>query len=1004
MPTSARKPATTRSRKAPAPAKGARGARGTARGAAAAKNGKLIYTFAEGNAQMRALLGGKGAGLAEMTNAGLPVPPGFTITTEACNAYYAAGKELPAGLWDDVVNHMKELERQTGKGFGDASNPLLVSVRSGAAFSMPGMMDTVLNLGLNPDTVQGLITLTGNERFARDAWRRFIGMFGRIVLGIKAEEFDEPFEALKEQHGAKLDTDLTADQLREIADRYIEIVKEKSGEEFPTDPYRQLELAVRAVFDSWFGKRAHDYREFNRIPHDLGTAVNIVTMVFGNMGDDSGTGVAFTRDPNTGEKLLFGEYLTNAQGEDVVAGIRTPARISQMRDEMPELYAQFEEIGQRLEGHYRDVQDLEFTIERGTLYMLQTRSAKRTAPAAVKIAVDMVNEGILTQHEALQRVDPAQIVQLLLPRFDEAAKEQAKDRFLGKGLNASPGAATGRAVFNPDRAVEMRDAGDPVILVRIETSPDDVHGMLAAKGVLTARGGATSHAAVVARSMGLPCVAGAETLKIDYARRRMTTGSATVAEGDMISIDGTSGEIYAGALPTIEARFEDEHDLATLLGWADEARRMQVWANADYPRDAERARAFGAQGIGLCRTEHMFFEEDRLPTVRRMILVANVATDAKRRRDTDGDLSKDDLQAIKVFDGALAQLEKLQTDDFAGLFRAMDGLPVVIRLIDPPLHEFLPSHEELVADVTRLRTTFELADDGTGIDAGLVQQGLVKLFGKKDAARAMRRLGLSKPRAGEGKAASATVSDRSTLEKELAEKEELLHAVEAMREQNPMLGMRGCRLGLMIPDIVKMQTRAILAGAARVAAEGKKPLPEIMIPLVGHVNELRETREILEAEVARIVEDSGQQVDYKFGTMIEVPRGALTADEIAEHAEFFSFGTNDLTQMAFGYSRDDAEGKFLMQYVDRKILPENPFQVLDVTGVGQLVRMGVEKGRAARKDLKIGICGEHGGDPASIAFCHEVGLDYVSCSPFRVPVARLAAAQAALAQTEVRDK
>ncbi|HYI66240.1 MAG TPA: pyruvate, phosphate dikinase [Candidatus Limnocylindrales bacterium] len=976
----------------------ARKPRRTPSKAAAAKR-KLIYTFSEGNATMRALLGGKGAGLAEMTNAGLPVPPGFTITTEACNAYYEAGKQLPDGLWDDVVGHMKGVEKETGKGFGNPENPLLVSVRSGAAFSMPGMMDTVLNLGLNPETVQGLIRLTGNERFAWDAWRRFVAMFGRIVLDLKAEDFDEPFDELKKHAKAKLDTDLTAEQLREIGEQFAQIVKKKTGEEFPTDPYRQLELAVRAVFDSWFGKRAHDYREFNKIPHDLGTAVNIVTMVFGNMGEDSGTGVAFTRDPNTGEKVLYGEYLTNAQGEDVVAGVRTPAKISQMRDEMPEVYAQFEEIAQRLERHYRDMQDLEFTIEGGKLYMLQTRSGKRTAPAAVKIAVDMAGEKLITRDEAIQRVDPAQIVQLLLPRFDEAAKATVGDRLLGKGLNASPGAAVGQAVFDPDRAVAAKEAGNPVILVRIETSPDDVHGMLAAKGVLTARGGATSHAAVVARSMGLPCVAGAESLKIDYAKREMRAGSVTVKEGDVISIDGTTGEIFAGELSTIEARFEDEHDLATLLGWADKVRRLQVWANADYPRDAERARAFGAQGIGLCRTEHMFFEEDRLPTVRRMILNAHAATAAKHKDAKER--SADERESVKVFDSALAELEKLQADDFAGLFRAMDGLPVVIRLIDPPLHEFLPSHEELIADVTRLRTTLELAGDGSlGVDAGLVQQGLVKLFGTKDAARAMRKIGLSKPEPG----LSVQAFDRAALERELAEKEELLHAVEAMREQNPMLGLRGVRLGLMVPDIVKMQGRAILAGAARVAAEGKTPLPEIMIPLVGHVNELRETRDILEAEVARIVETSGQQVTYRFGTMIEVPRGALTADEIAEHAEFFSFGTNDLTQMAFGYSRDDAEGKFLMQYVDRKILPENPFQVLDVAGIGQLVRIAVEKGRATKPDLKIGICGEHGGDPQSIAFCHEVGLNYVSCSPFRVPVARLAAAQAALSTTETRDK
>jgi pyruvate,orthophosphate dikinase len=920
---------------------------------------KLIYTFPEGNAEMRALLGGKGAGLAEMTNAGLPVPPGFSITTEACNAYYAAGKQLPPGLWDDVLVHMTALEQETGKKFGNPANPLLVSVRSGAAFSMPGMMDTGLNLGLNPETVAGLIKLTDNERFGYDAWRRFVAMFGRIVLDIPATAFDEPFDALKAKRGVKLDTELTADDLKEAADEYRAIVRTATGEDFPTDPYKQLELAVEAVFDSWFGKRAHDYREFNKIPHDLGTAVNIVTMVFGNMGADSGTGVAFTRDPNTGEKILYGEYLTNAQGEDVVAGVRTPAKISQMRDELPAVYQQFTEIAERLERHYRDVQDLEFTIERGKLFMLQTRSAKRTAPAAVKIAVDMVGEGILSREEALGRVEPAQIVQLLLPRFDEAAKAKAQDRFLANGLNASPGAATGQAIFDPDRAEEAKAAGHPVILVRIETSPDDVHGMLAARGVLTARGGATSHAAVVARSMGLPCVAGAESLQIDYAARSMRAGGSTVREGEMISIDGTTGEIYAGELPTIEARFEDELDLATLLGWADAVRRLQVWANADYPRDAERARAFGAQGIGLCRTEHMFFEEERLPTVRRMILAATRATDAKRREAAGQEISVEDAETVATFDAALAELQTLQTDDFAGLFRAMDGLPVVIRLIDPPLHEFLPSHDELLAKVTRLRTVIELTPAND----------------MPDGTRA-----------------------------ELDEAEELLTAVEAMREQNPMLGMRGVRLGLMIPDIVRMQTRAILAAAARVAGEGKTPLPEIMIPLVGHVNELAETRRILEAEVASIIETSGQQVEYKFGTMIEVPRGALTADQIAEHAEFFSFGTNDLTQMTFGYSRDDAEGKFLLQYVERKILPENPFQVLDREGVGQLVRMATERGRAARPGLKVGICGEHGGDPASIAFCHEIGLNYVSCSPFRVPVARLAAAQAALASAEVPDR
>jgi pyruvate,orthophosphate dikinase len=914
---------------------------------------RYIYAWgdgrAEGDASMRELLGGKGAGLAEMTNAGLPVPPGFTITTEACVDYFAAGNALPAGLWDDVLEAVGVLEGQTGKRFGDTGSPLLVSVRSGAKFSMPGMMDTVLNLGLNPATRAGLIALTGDERFGWDAYRRFIQMFGRIVLDVDGTLFEPILEAAKHGRGVTADSDLDAAALEEVAVAYQQVVESQTGRPFPFDPLEQLDLATRAVFASWYGRRAHDYREFNKIPHDLGTAVNVVAMVFGNLGSDSGTGVAFTRDPNTGERMLYGEYLTNAQGEDVVAGVRTPLPISSLRDEMPAVYAEFEQIAERLERHYRDVQDLEFTIERGRLYMLQTRSAKRTAPAAIRVAVEMVGEGILTRDEALRRVEPAQVVQLLLPRFDDAAKARAVDRLLATGLNASPGAATGKVVFEPDRAVEAARAGDPVILVRIETSPDDVHGMLVAKGVLTARGGATSHAAVVARSLGLPCVAGVEALDISYPERTMTVGSATVREGDTISIDGTTGQVYLGALATIDPNFAEERYLPVLLEWADGVRRLQVWANADYPRDAERARAFGAEGIGLCRTEHMFFEESRLPTVQRMILAATAATDAKRRREAGEVLSADDNEAIATFDAAIAELETIQTDDFAGLFRAMDGLPVVIRLIDPPLHEFLPSHDELLVEVTLLR-------------------------------------------------------ERGTDPTRLADREETLAAVESMREQNPMLGMRGVRLGLMIPDLVRMQTRAILTAAARVAAEGLTPLPEIMIPLVGHINELRETRRTLEAEAAAVAARSSQSVDYKFGTMIEVPRGALTADQIAEDAEFFSFGTNDLTQMTYGYSRDDAEGKFLMRYVERKILPENPFQVLDREGVGQLIRIATERGRATRPNLKVGICGEHGGDPSSIAFCHEIGLDYVSCSPFRVPVARLAAAQAALAEGAERDR
>ena len=913
---------------------------------------RYIYAWgggrAEGNAQMRDLLGGKGAGLAEMTAAGLPVPAGFTITTEACNDYFAAGEKLPDGLWDDVLEAVKEVERETGKGFGDPKNPLLVSVRSGAKFSMPGMMDTVLNLGLNEETLQGLVALTGNERFGWDAYRRFIQMFGRIVMGVSAEHFDHALDAAKAAHKAEADTDLDAAALRDLTAEFKKIVRAETGRDFPTDPYEQLDLAIKAVFGSWFGKRAFDYRREMKIADDLGTAVNIVTMVFGNMGDDSGTGVAFTRDPNTGEKALYGEYLTNAQGEDVVAGIRTAPKIAQMQHDMPEVYGEFQRIGERLERHYRDVQDLEFTIERGRLYMLQTRSAKRTAAAAVKIAVDMVAEGLITKPEALGRIEPAHVDQLLRDQFDPAALKKATR--IAKGLNASPGAAVGKAVFNADRAAEQAAAGQRVVLVRIETSPDDFHGMAAAQGILTARGGATSHAAVVARQIGKPCVAGVHELIIDYAKREATTGKVTFKEGDEISVDGSTGEVYLGAIPTVSARFEDEPDLQTVLGWADEVRRLQVWTNADKPEEAAQARGYGAQGIGLCRTEHMFREGERLEIVRGAILVAFQATRAKERLAAHQELSADDKDAVKRFDAAMAKLEKLQQGDFEGIFKAMTGLPVVIRLIDPPLHEFLPSHEELIEEVTRLRTL-------------------------------------------------------KTPEDEPAYKEArtLLKAVEALREQNPMLGLRGCRLGLMIPDFVKIQTRAILNAAIAVKRGGGDPHAEIMIPLVGHVNELSETKRLLEAEAKAVQEAAGETVDYKFGTMIEVPRGALTADEIARHAEFFSFGTNDLTQMTFGYSRDDAEGSFLLAYVERKILSANPFQTLDTVGVGQLMRTAVEKGRAARPNLEIGICGEHGGDPASIAFCHEIGLNYVSCSPFRVPVARLAAAQAALAGAE-RDK
>ena len=897
---------------------------------------------AEGDATMRDLLGGKGAGLAEMTSAGLPVPPGFTITTEACNDYFAAGEQLPAGLWDDVLAAVREVEARTGKGFGDAANPLLVSVRSGAKFSMPGMMDTVLNLGLSQATLQGLVALTGNERFGWDAYRRFIQMFGRIVMDVPGERFDHALDAKKRERGVSQDTDLTASDLREVATEYRAIVREVTGRDFPEDADEQLDLAIRAVFASWFGKRARDYRDYNKIAHDLGTAVNVVTMVFGNMGDDSGTGVAFTRDPNTGARVLYGEYLTNAQGEDVVAGIRTPQPIAQMRDVMPAVYDEFQQIADRLERHYRDVQDLEFTIERGKLYMLQTRSAKRTAAAAVQIAVDMVGEGIISQEEAIGRIEPGMVDQLLRDQFDPKARTGATR--IVKGLNASPGAAVGRAVFDADVAVEWVGRGEKVILVRIETSPDDFHGMAVAEGIITARGGATSHAAVVARQIGKPCVAGSADLVIDYGSKAAHCGVTGIdfKEGDWVSLDGTTGDLFLGALPTVSARFEDQPELQAILGWADRLRRMEVWTNADKPEEAAQARRYGAQGIGLCRTEHMFREGDRLEIVRGAILVAMRATRAKAKVAAGEALTADEQDLVVTFDSAMARLEVLQQGDFEGIFEAMDGLPVVIRLIDPPLHEFLPNLEEQLVKVTK---------------------------------------------AGD----SASEEDK-----------ELLATIKSLHEQNPMLGLRGCRLGLMIPDFVKVQTRAILNAEIARKKAGGNPIAKIMIPLVGHVNELARTRELLEAEAKAVEAKAGVHVEYRFGTMIEVPRGALTADEIATQADFFSFGTNDLTQMTFGYSRDDAEGGFLLKYVEDKILPFNPFQTLD-DAVAGLMKIAVDKGRATKPGLELGICGEHGGDPASIAKCEQIGLDYVSCSPFRVPVARLAAAQASLAAVE-RDK
>jgi len=878
---------------------------------------KSLYFFDEGDGSNKRLLGGKGAGLCTMTQLGLPVPPGFVITTEVCKKYYENGMRLPEGLIDEVIQAMKKLEKITGKSFGDSRNPLLVSIRSGSMLSMPGMMDTILNLGLNDETVLGLAKLTKNERFAYDAYRRFIQMFGKIVLGVDGKKFDDIFEEHKEAVGAKFDTDLTAEDMKKIVEKFKALIKKETGSPFPSDPYKQLELAIQAVFGSWNNKRAIEYRNYYKIPHDLGTAVNVVTMVFGNMGEDSGTGVAFTREPTTGEKRLYGEFLFNAQGEDVVAGIRTPLKIDELKQKFPKLYSQLQEIAEKLEKYYRDMQDMEFTVERGKLYMLQTRAGKRTAMAAVKIAVSMAEEGLITKEEAIMRIEPNQIEQLLHKQVDP----RAKVTLIAKGLNASPGAAIGKAVFDAERAKQMKENGDKIILVRPETNPDDVGGIIASQGVLTSRGGATSHASVVARGLGKPAVVGCEALKIDLEQKLFRVGEITVREGDVITINGTTGDVILGEAPLIEPKMSDE--LRKLLEWADSLKRLQNWANADYPRDAKIAREFGAQGIGLCRTEHMFFEKDRLPFVREMILA--------RTKD----------ERMKP----LEKLRKTQKEDFKEILEVMNGLPVVIRLLDPPLHEFLPRYEEILQEVL------------------------------------MRRMSGEKP-------------------EELSAAEELLKRVEEMKEANPMLGLRGCRLGITYPEINEMQVRAIFEAACELKKEKMDPRPEIMIPLVGHVNELKIVREQLEKVAKEVMERYGVEVPYKFGTMIEVPRAALTADEIAEYAEFFSFGTNDLTQMTYAYSRDDAEGKFLFKYMEEGILESDPFQTLDQKGVGKLMKLAVELGRKKRPNLKIGICGEHGGDPASIEFCHQIGLDYVSCSPFRIPVARIAAARSALKPSE----
>ncbi|PZS00669.1 MAG: pyruvate, phosphate dikinase [Candidatus Nephthysia bennettiae] len=882
---------------------------------ATATETKWVYLFSEGSKDMRDLLGGKGAGVAEMTRAGMPVPPGFTITTEACRAYYSGGRQMPEGLWQQAEAALAQVEEQTGKRLGDPRNPLLVSVRSGAKFSMPGMMDTVLNLGLNAQTLEGLQALTGDERFALDAYRRFVQMFGKIVKDIDGDLFEEALTEAKEKAGVRSDPELSPAQLRELVAAFKDIFRKETGEEFPDDPKQQLRAAVEAVFASWNTPRAVAYRRVEKIPDDLGTAVNVQMMAFGNMGEGSGTGVAFTRNPITGEKELYGDFLSNAQGEDVVAGIRDTEPISALRQHMPEVYAEFEDYAQKLERHYRDVQDLEFTIERGKLYMLQTRNAKRTGDAAVNIAVEMVKEGVISEKEAVARVEPRQLEQLLHPRVDPNAKASP----IGKGVPASPGAATGQAVFDADTAEAWGKEGRAVILVRVDTNPNDVHGMIAAKGILTSTGGTASHAALVARGMGRPCIVGANAIDVDLRKREFTANGTTVQQGEEITIDGTTGNVYEGKVPTIEPR--PSENFQTLLGWADQIRQLEVWANADYPRDALKARENGAQGIGLCRTEHMFMEEDRLPVVQAMILAEN--TEDRERE--------------------LARLLPFQRGDFEGILEAMQGLPVVIRLIDPPLHEFLPNYEDLVAQTTELRVT--------GKDPDRLQQ----------------------------------------LEK-------LMARVEQLREANPMLGLRGVRLSILYPEITRMQVRAIMEAACTLRQKGVDARPEIMIPLVGTLAELSVVKAELEPLAKAVQDERGVEVPYKFGTMIELPRAALVAGEIAREAEFFSFGTNDLTQTTFGYSRDDAEGKFIVRYLELKILKANPFETIDPDGVGRLMGWAVQEGRATRPDLEVGICGEHGGDPESIRLCHNLGLDYVSCSPYRVPVARLAAAQAVVTE------
>ncbi|HXC38375.1 MAG TPA: pyruvate, phosphate dikinase [Burkholderiales bacterium] len=924
---------------------------------------KFIYEFEEGDGKNKQLLGGKGAGLSEMTQIGLNVPPGFTVTTEACLAYLE-NNELPAGLMDDIRAHMQALEKKTRKGFGSDDNPLLISVRSGAAMSMPGMMDTILNLGLNEHSLKGLIKQTGNARFAWDAYRRFIQLFGKIALGIGDEHFDERMAAVKRKYGARNDVDLDATHLQELAGEFLEIVRRHTGKPFPSDPYEQLEISVGAVFRSWMGKRAVDYRrQFKITPEQAnGTAVNVCSMVFGNMGEDSGTGVGFTRNPGTGENLIYGEYLVNAQGEDVVAGIRTPKPIAEMEREMPDLYRQLMELRARLESHYKEVQDFEFTIEKGILYCLQTRNGKMNARAMVRTSVEMFNAGLITRERALLRVDPSMLQQLLVPQLSA----DFRGKSLAQGLPASPGAASGKIVFDANTAESRGLAGEKIILVREETKPEDIHGFFQAQGILTSRGGKTSHAAVVARGMGKPCVSGCEQIAINDKARSAVIGETTLHEGDVITIDGSTGHVYAGEVPTVEATISTE--MITLLGWADKVARLTVMANADTPEDAARARKFGAMGIGLCRTERMFNSTDRLPIVQEMILAETA----------------EDRQA------ALDRLLPIQRSDFKGIFKAMHGLPVTVRLLDPPMHEFLPTAAQLELEIAHLH---QLTDSISGLkdlpdtlkllNPKLYQQyadGLTKLVG-----------GLH-------------TFEESHLEQDvIARKERILRKVRALEEVNPMLGHRGVRLGISYPEIYSMQIQAILEAAALCAKEGIEIYPEIMVPQVATVEELKRIKGYVE-RIHQIVKlTHGIDVQFKFGSMLEVVRACLRAGRMAQDAEFFSFGTNDLTQATFSFSREDAENKFLPTYVETGILQDNPFEVLDIKGVGQLMKIAVEAGRKTNPELKVGICGEHGGDPVSIHYCHHINMNYVSCSGPRVPIARLAAAQAKLKEAEYRE-